>query len=341
MRKLTFDFISIEVTRRCNLNCRHCLRGDAQDVDIDFSTIDVLAEQAEKIYRLELTGGEPTLNVPAIQHTLNALRVWRVPLHYVEVATNGVVLSKEFAETIKDFAGYIDSWKKDFVGYMAPGNNAVDTVNVGVSKDRYHKGADPDAAFEFYRRELAGVAGVKFMQQGNMPMRIGRGRALAGAKQPPVIGCLPHKIETWEEGKPCSCKVRDIQWPAPRGSEKLVCCKLKLSARGDLALYKTYGQEYDVEDKRRDLVICNLSPDAAPAGRDIDCGIAAYNRWFDPCHEVQAREWLIQMEEYDAAPEKIVQDLRWARESAQADPTAREMLDALIEQMPEAAAYLS
>jgi len=38
--KLTFESLAIETTRRCNMKCAHCFRGDAQNVDIDYQHID-------------------------------------------------------------------------------------------------------------------------------------------------------------------------------------------------------------------------------------------------------------------------------------------------------------
>ena len=32
----------IEITRRCNLQCDHCLRGNAESIDLDITTIDTL-----------------------------------------------------------------------------------------------------------------------------------------------------------------------------------------------------------------------------------------------------------------------------------------------------------
>lgn len=52
------DF-AIEVTRRCNMCCDHCLRGMAQNLDII-----VLPDH------VFFTGGEPFLNVKAINSYL-------------------------------------------------------------------------------------------------------------------------------------------------------------------------------------------------------------------------------------------------------------------------------
>ena len=53
--------VVIEVTRRCNMNCAHCLRGDAQNLDISIDVIDrffdAFANGAD-ISTITFTGGE-------------------------------------------------------------------------------------------------------------------------------------------------------------------------------------------------------------------------------------------------------------------------------------------
>ena len=38
-----------EVTRRCNLSCEHCLRGDAQNLDMTKETVDKVLDHIESI----------------------------------------------------------------------------------------------------------------------------------------------------------------------------------------------------------------------------------------------------------------------------------------------------
>lgn len=40
MKKYVFEGLTIELTRRCNMACRHCLRGDAQNRTISTEIID-------------------------------------------------------------------------------------------------------------------------------------------------------------------------------------------------------------------------------------------------------------------------------------------------------------
>lgn len=320
MRKLIFDHVSVEVTRRCNLKCRHCLRGDAQEVDIDLHSIEALLEQTAKIYNLSFTGGEPTLNVPAMAYTLEALRQREIPLCSVTVTTNGTLKSQGLVETLRGFSQYIAPWREP-----------DDDVRLLISKDRYHKGADPDGALVFYQQELAGTVSVELVMVGEKPMAIGRGRTLEGAKTPPIAGSTPHKIETMEEGKPCGCRVWR-EWPAPRGTEKLVCCRLALSAHGDLTPCMSTDGEYAVDDRRRDLVICNLSPDAKAEGRDIDSGIERYNKRFPSCHDAEEQETIRQAAEYARRPMQVIADIRWAYQLMQSDPGAKA---ALLSQTPD------
>lgn len=91
------DTLCIEVTRRCNMRCQHCLRGDAQDLDISES---VLEEVAKTICPsvVVFTGGEPSLNVPAIERYFQLAEQYEhLPLAFY-VATNGATSKEQMSE---------------------------------------------------------------------------------------------------------------------------------------------------------------------------------------------------------------------------------------------------
>lgn len=92
--KIQVNTLAIEVTRRCNMQCEHCLRGDAQNVDISES---ILEEIAKTIHPASVvfTGGEPSLNVPAIERYFQlAEQYGNLPSSFY-VATNGATSSEQ------------------------------------------------------------------------------------------------------------------------------------------------------------------------------------------------------------------------------------------------------
>ena len=60
-KKITFARLDLELTRRCNLACRHCYNGAAQDVDITSAMLDRLLNQTAEIGQLIIKGGETLL----------------------------------------------------------------------------------------------------------------------------------------------------------------------------------------------------------------------------------------------------------------------------------------
>lgn len=78
----------VEITRRCQLRCAHCMRGDAQAVDLSQDGI----ARAKSLVRIRkpsimiLTGGEPFLNLKGLADMLMIAKQEKIP---VTVVTNG------------------------------------------------------------------------------------------------------------------------------------------------------------------------------------------------------------------------------------------------------------
>lgn len=120
------EFLVIEVTRRCNMKCEHCLRGDAQNLDISTAT---LSEIAKHIYpsSVTFTGGEPSLNVPAIKRYFELAERYGTMPNSFYVATNGAA-SKE---QMRDLAlTLLEAYPK---------MEEPDMCEVDVSVDMFHE----------------------------------------------------------------------------------------------------------------------------------------------------------------------------------------------------------
>ena len=120
------NYLAIEVTRRCNMKCNHCLRGDAQNLDISTAVLSGIAKHIHPASVI-FTGGEPSLNVTAIKRYFElAERYDTMPAAFY-VATNGAT-SKE---QMRDLAlTLLESYAK---------KEEQDMCEVDVSVDMFHE----------------------------------------------------------------------------------------------------------------------------------------------------------------------------------------------------------
>lgn len=113
MKKIRIDNLVLEVTRACNMNCVHCLRGEELENDIMFMPaydIKKLLFYVESIGNLTFSGGEPSLAIAQMKYTLKVLKRYAIPLQSFYVVTNGKQITNEFMSTIDDFYEYCLSW---------------------------------------------------------------------------------------------------------------------------------------------------------------------------------------------------------------------------------------
>lgn len=95
--------LCIEVTRRCNMQCEHCLRGDAENKDIQFEYIKNAISVLNCIRTITFTGGEPSLNIPAIRYTMQELQRQNKQIENFYVVTNGLENQSELAVALLEF----------------------------------------------------------------------------------------------------------------------------------------------------------------------------------------------------------------------------------------------
>lgn len=127
MNKFYFKTLSIEVTRRCNMSCAHCMRGNSQNIDISLVDIKNILKHTKDIHHLNITGGEPSLNTDAIRYILKLLKQFNIHVHDFYIVTNGSLfsISKEFIEVCSDLYEYQEE-KED--------NHSM----LDMSDDKYH-----------------------------------------------------------------------------------------------------------------------------------------------------------------------------------------------------------
>jgi MoaA/NifB/PqqE/SkfB family radical SAM enzyme len=112
--------IILEATRKCNMKCTHCVRGEPQNIDLEEEVIYRLSR--EDIGFLTLTGGEPTMNRDIISqfksHGLYPYDIW--------LCTNGKYFEEEWMKEYLDYCNQLQYRDSGITGFS-------------ISADVYHK----------------------------------------------------------------------------------------------------------------------------------------------------------------------------------------------------------
>lgn len=131
---IDFECLTIEITRRCGMKCAHCMRGDAQDVLMDYNAIQTLCKKTGHIKHLNITGGEPSLVPDALKYLLFYLKNYSCRIGEFFCATNAQEYSKKFADALTDLYYYCEH---------------PELCMLTISIDQFHSAADPLALQEY------------------------------------------------------------------------------------------------------------------------------------------------------------------------------------------------
>ena len=139
-KHITLSEFAIEVTRRCNMACEHCLRGEAEDMDLNLDFARKALEGIRSIDQIVFTGGEPSLNVPCMEALLGICRESGLRVNSFFLATNGKEVTMEFLECLMHWYAYC------ILCYGDDGMSAV-----ALSRDMFHED------IPYKNRELLGM----------------------------------------------------------------------------------------------------------------------------------------------------------------------------------------
>ena len=102
MQRLNIRTVLLELTRECNLSCKHCFRGESENVYMNPDLIDKVFKNTARINTLLLTGGEPFLAINQLKRLRNIIMNDRTNVGEVIVVTNGTILTDEIIDIFKD-----------------------------------------------------------------------------------------------------------------------------------------------------------------------------------------------------------------------------------------------
>lgn len=134
MKKYSFKNLCIEITRKCNYKCQHCIQGDAQDKTITPEIIDAMFSQCETVEIIQFVGGESLLEIDSMEMILKKIDEYDLATKTVSFVTNGSILDISVLDILNDF--------------VKRGNDRV--ISIIISDDKYHNKEQSQKAFDFY-----------------------------------------------------------------------------------------------------------------------------------------------------------------------------------------------
>jgi len=115
----------LEVTRKCNLQCAHCLRGKAQRMSMSNAVLFKAMGSIESIGTLTLAGGEPSLAPEVLEYLFENLYMHKIQVGSFYIVTNGMPHNRfrRFLTAVERLYGWCDS---------------QGSCMLTVSRDQYH-----------------------------------------------------------------------------------------------------------------------------------------------------------------------------------------------------------
>ena len=106
MEKISLDQATIELTRRCNMACEHCLRGDAENMDMPTKYLEQFFSKVDYVSSLCLTGGEPSLVPEKIREVIKIAKKHNVEINSFDVTINGKRVTDDFMVAMIELYNY-------------------------------------------------------------------------------------------------------------------------------------------------------------------------------------------------------------------------------------------
>lgn len=336
MTKVTFNSLVIEVTHRCNLHCAHCLRGDAENTDISTDAIDALLDQTEAIYSLTLSGGEPCLNIDALEYIADGIEKRGIELFNLTMITNGTIFDPRVIKVMKHYWRIVkDSRHRRGLRYK------MTAVSLGFSLDKYHEQQDVcKKNMDIYEKVRSNTYSILIKRCGNDPSPAGRAKNLKEAQGNPFADLIERVHKHRPERRIEVLSHNDSLFPlcpAYRSvhlydkSQHMLLCNMAMLPDGSLV--NTCGSDF--ESYKEWPRICNVTT------ASIWDAVSSYNENRLSCPEWVERYWPTKTESNERIRLTPLSDLIKAQYSTDYNKTYTEFSEKLFEKFKETHPLLS
>ena len=106
MEKVSLRNVYLEIGRKCNLKCRHCCKGESENIAMSDEVMDALLDNVYFIDELFITGGEPILYTERLETLLRKCKDKKIKVNYIIVISNCTIKSEDFVRVFNEWGEY-------------------------------------------------------------------------------------------------------------------------------------------------------------------------------------------------------------------------------------------
>lgn len=147
-RKLASKEFEIILTQKCNLSCKHCMRGDGFNKEISAEVLDGIFSKFFYIENLSLGGGEVSLSPNTIRLLTEKLKEHKVIVKHINFTSNGVSASDEFLQSLVNLREYVVSCD-EMPSFFVDKKDSLEPLIACFSFDDFHLQEMIDRGIEF------------------------------------------------------------------------------------------------------------------------------------------------------------------------------------------------
>lgn len=111
--------LGIELTQRCNLDCRHCFRGESCNLNISKEILEKIFDEVKFVGTLDLSGGEVFLAYEQLKLLLDIAKEKRCIIQSCSMLINGTIYDQRIYDLLNEYFG--------------------DNFQIGISDDDFHE----------------------------------------------------------------------------------------------------------------------------------------------------------------------------------------------------------
>ena len=127
------------MTRRCNLKCKFCAKGEPQNIDISKSIIDKTLDEMQGVFinSLRVSGGEPLLVPELIEYLFDNIIEKHILINDIVIFTNGLNTDLQLCNSICKIIRYQRQIEPEISNYKELSSGFAEYVYAGLSKYKF------------------------------------------------------------------------------------------------------------------------------------------------------------------------------------------------------------